>query len=216
MPFLQFPDTENLVFEIRTALDPSTITPTARRLIESVRLGNTNSFLYDVMGNVIQTTYPDGTLTRNLYDAPHNRASTVPFKYSSPFIGGADWASAIQSFSPGLATLRSATLSRFGLWQRAVKYRRASPRQKPNVGGSGSCKNSEASNSSPHAPAAANASVSRAAVAGLSCSSSWSSGSTDKCPPGDNANACDTPANIPRLREGPSEKHPDQTLPGRF
>ena len=36
MPFLQFPNTENLVFEIRTALDPSTITPTARRLIESV------------------------------------------------------------------------------------------------------------------------------------------------------------------------------------
>jgi hypothetical protein len=34
----------------------------------------------------------------------------------------------------------------------------------------------------------------------------WSSGSTDKCPPGDSANASDTPANIPRLREEP-RKH---------
>jgi predicted permease len=36
MPFLQFPNTENLVFEIRTAVDPATIAPVARRLIESV------------------------------------------------------------------------------------------------------------------------------------------------------------------------------------
>ncbi len=36
MPFLQFPNTENLVFEIRTALDPATIASSARRLIESV------------------------------------------------------------------------------------------------------------------------------------------------------------------------------------
>ena len=36
MPFLQFPNTENLVFEIRTPVDPSTVAPTARGLIESV------------------------------------------------------------------------------------------------------------------------------------------------------------------------------------
>jgi len=36
MPFLQFPNTENLVFEIRTAVDPATVAPSARRLIESV------------------------------------------------------------------------------------------------------------------------------------------------------------------------------------
>jgi len=36
MPFLQFPNTENLVFEIRTAVDPATLAPAARRLIESV------------------------------------------------------------------------------------------------------------------------------------------------------------------------------------
>ena len=36
MPFLQFPNAENLVFEIRTAVDPATLVPVARRLIESV------------------------------------------------------------------------------------------------------------------------------------------------------------------------------------
>jgi len=36
MPFLQFPNTENLVFEISSAVDPGAIAPAARRLIESV------------------------------------------------------------------------------------------------------------------------------------------------------------------------------------
>ena len=35
MPFLQFPNTENLVFEVRTAVDPATIALAVRRLIES-------------------------------------------------------------------------------------------------------------------------------------------------------------------------------------
>ena len=35
MPFLQFPNTENLVFEVRTAVDPASIAPAVRRLIES-------------------------------------------------------------------------------------------------------------------------------------------------------------------------------------
>jgi predicted permease len=39
MPFLQFPNTENLVFEIRTAVEPSTIASVARHLIESVDSG---------------------------------------------------------------------------------------------------------------------------------------------------------------------------------
>ena len=53
-------------------------------------------------------------------------ASTVLFKYSRPFIGGAVSASATQSFSEGFVMLRSVTPSRFGLWQSAVKKRRAS------------------------------------------------------------------------------------------
>jgi len=39
MPFLQFPNTENLVFEIRTAAEPSAIASIARHLIESVDSG---------------------------------------------------------------------------------------------------------------------------------------------------------------------------------
>jgi predicted permease len=39
MPFLQFPNTENLVFEIRTAAEPSTMASVARQLIESVDSG---------------------------------------------------------------------------------------------------------------------------------------------------------------------------------
>ena len=35
MPFLQFPNTENLVFEVRTTVDPATIALAVRRLIES-------------------------------------------------------------------------------------------------------------------------------------------------------------------------------------
>jgi predicted permease len=36
MPFAQFPNAENLVFEIRTALEPSALASAARQLIESV------------------------------------------------------------------------------------------------------------------------------------------------------------------------------------
>ena len=121
----------------------------------------------------------------------HNRARTAPFKYSRPFIGGAASASADHSVSGGFAMLMLAAFCRSGLWQSAVNSRWASPRQKTKLGGSGSCRNPEASISKPRAGAAANPSVKRAAAAGLSFGSASSSGWTNRCPPGDNAKACD-------------------------
>ena len=80
---------------------------------------------------------------------------------------------------------------RSGLWQSAVNSRWANPRQKTRLGGSGSCRNPDASISKPRAGAAANPSVKRATTAWLSFGSACSSGWTKRCPPGDNARACD-------------------------
>lgn len=121
----------------------------------------------------------------------HNRARTAPFKYSKPLIGGAVSASADHSVPSGFGMLMLAAFCRSGLWQSSVNNRWASPRQKTKLGGSGSCKNADASISKPHAGAAANPSVKRPAAAWLSFGSACSSGWTNRCPPGDNAKACD-------------------------
>src|ERR1700677_4009249 len=92
------------------------------------------------------------------------RFMTAPFRYSSPFIGGADSASADISASEGLGMERPEVFSRFGWWQRELNSRRASPRQKTNTGGRGSFKNPDASNSNPRAGDAANPSLRRDAL----------------------------------------------------
>ena len=129
----------------------------------------------------------------------HNLASTGPFKYSKPFIGGADSASADHSASEGLGMDMPEAFSKFGWWQSAVKSRWASPRQKTNGGGRDSCRNPDASISKPQAGDAAKPSVRRDAAVWLSFGSACSSGSTNNCPPGDKASVCDMAGEAYRL-----------------
>jgi hypothetical protein len=90
------------------------------------------------------------------------------FRYSSPVIGGADSAIAVNSVSTGLEMTIVDAFSRLELWHKAAKSRWANPRQKTNVGGNGSCRNSEARVSKPRVVETENASPRCATVAWLS------------------------------------------------
>lgn len=90
------------------------------------------------------------------------------FRYSSPVIGGADSAIPVNSVSTGLEMTIVDAFSRLELWHKAAKSRWANPRQKTNVGGNGSCRNSEARVSKPRVVETENASPRCATVAWLS------------------------------------------------